>query len=176
MPAVQALYALFEGDDGNPAAVMDGTALTYRKTAADSALGSQLLEPRRMRGVLLMVGAGGLAPYLARAHLAIRPSLARVMVWNRTSSAPRRSRRVAGGGVDAAVSADLEAAVGQADILSCSTASTEPLVAGAWLKAGAHLDLVGGFTPAMRECDDDAVRRARLFVDETSINLEPAAT
>ena len=172
MPAVQALYALFEGDDGSPAAVMDGTALTYRKTAADSALGSQLLSRPDSR-VLLLVGAGGLAPYLARAHLAIRPSLARVLVWNRTVT---RAEAMADGlradGFDAAVSADLEAAVRQADILSCSTASTEPLVAGCWLKAGAHLDLVGGFTPAMRECDDDAVRRARLFVDEASINLE----
>ena len=104
-----------------------------------------------------MVGAGGLAPYLARAHLAIRPSLARVLVWNRS---PERARgdgrgRCATDGVDAAATSDLEAAARQADIMSCSTASTEPLVAGAWLKPGAHLDLVGGFTPAMRECDDD---------------------
>jgi ornithine cyclodeaminase/alanine dehydrogenase-like protein (mu-crystallin family) len=172
VPAVQALYALFDGDDGSPAAVMDGTALTYRKTAADSALGSQLLSREDAR-VLLMVGAGGLAPYLARAHLAIRPSLARVLVWNRTAE---RAQAMAAGlreeGVDAAATSVLELAARQADILSCSTASTEPLVAGAWLKPGTHLDLVGGFTPTMRECDDDAVRRARLFVDEASINLE----
>ena len=155
MPAVQALYALFDGDDGSPAAVMDGTALTYRKTAADSALGSLLLSREDAR-VLLMVGAGGLAPYLARAHLAIRPSLARVLVWNRS---PARAEELAAAmreeGVDAAAVIDLEAAVRAADIVSCSTAATEPLVAGAWLKPGAHLDLVGGFTPAMRECDDD---------------------
>ena len=172
VPAVQALYALFDGEDGRPAAVIDGTALTYRKTAANSALGSQLLSREDAR-VLLMVGAGGLAPYLARAHLAIRPSLTRVLVWNRT---PARAEALAAAlreeRVNAAATNDLEGAVRQADILSCSTASTEPLVAGARLKEGAHLDLVGGFTPAMRECDDDAVRRARLFVDEASINLE----
>ena len=99
VPAVQALYALFEGDDGSPAAVMDGTALTYRKTAANSALGSQLLSRPDSR-VLLLVGAGGLAPYLARAHLAIRPSLARVLVWNRTvTRAEAMAGPVAGGRV-----------------------------------------------------------------------------
>src|SRR5690606_19659746 len=83
LPAIQALYALFDGEDGTPAAVIEGTALTYRKTAADSALGSQLLSREGSR-VLLMVGAGGLAPYLARAHLAIRPALRKVLIWNRT--------------------------------------------------------------------------------------------
>jgi ornithine cyclodeaminase len=172
VPAVQALYALFDGDDGSPAAVIDGTALTYRKTAADSALGAQLLSPEDAR-VLLVVGAGGLAPYLARAHLAIRPSLHRVLVWNRTAE---RATALADGlrdeGIEAEATSDLEVAVRQADILTCSTAATAPLVAGAWLKPGAHLDLVGGFTPTMRECDDAAVRLARLFIDEATINLD----
>ncbi len=101
------------------------------------------------------------------------PHLARVLVWNRS---PARAHELAAAlrheGVDAAAAIDLEAAVREADILSCSTAATEPLVAGVWLKPGAHLDLVGGFTPAMRECDDTAVRRARLFIDEATINLD----
>ena len=172
MPAVQALYALFDGQDGRPALMIDGTALTYRKTAADSALGSQLLSRDDAR-VLLMVGAGGLAPYLARAHLAIRPALERVLVWNRTGArAEAMAAALRQDSVDVAAVSDLAAAVRHADIVSCSTASTAPLVEGAWLRPGAHLDLVGGFAPAMRECDDDAVRRARLFVDEASINLE----
>src|SRR3989337_1936604 len=82
LPAIQALYALFDGRNGSPLAVIDGTALTYRKTAADSALGSRLLS-RSDAEVLLMVGAGGLAPYLIAAHIAARPSLNRVLVWNR---------------------------------------------------------------------------------------------
>ena len=172
VPAVQAIYALFDGEDGSPAAVIDGTAITYRKTAADSALGSQLLSREDAR-VLLAVGAGGLAPYLARAHLAVRPGLSRVLVWNRTNQrAEAMAADLRSDGIDAAATDDLEAAARQADILSCSTAATKPLVAGAWLKPGAHLDLVGGFTPAMRECDDETVRRARLFVDEASINLD----
>lgn len=172
VPAVQALYALFDGEDGSPAAVIDGTALTYRKTAADSALGSHLLSREDAR-VLLLVGAGGLAPYLARAHLVVRPSLHRVLVWNRTAE---RATALAAGlrdeGIDATATSDLEAAVRRADILTCSTAAKAPLVAGRWLKPGAHLDLVGGFTPTMRECDDEALSRARLFVDEASINLD----
>jgi ornithine cyclodeaminase len=171
-PAVQGLYALFDGEDGRPAAMIDGTALTYRKTAADSALGAQILSREDVR-VLLLVGAGGLAPYLARAHLAIRPSLQRVLVWNRT---PQRAEAMAadlrGDGVDATVAADLDAAVASADLVSCSTAATAPMVKGSQLKPGAHLDLVGGFTPAMRECDDEAVRRCRLFIDEAGINLD----
>ncbi len=164
-PAVQAAYVLFDGNDGSPLGLIDGTALTYRKTAADSALGAILLA-REDPEVLTLVGAGGLAPYLARAHLALRPSINKVLVWNR--SRPRAEAVVAGlraDDVDAEATDDIEAAVHRADIVSCCTASTEPLVKGEWLKAGSHLDLVGAFTPDMRECDDAAVKRARLFVD-----------
>jgi ornithine cyclodeaminase len=120
-----------------------------------------------------MVGAGGLAPYLARAHLEIRPSLDRVLVWNRTARrAEGMAEALCAEGVDATATCDLDDAVRSGDILSCSTASAEPLVRGALLKPGAHLDLVGGYTPAMRECDDEAVRRARLFIDDARGNLD----
>ena len=172
VPAIQALYVLFDGENGSPAAVIDGTSLTYRKTAADSALGAQLLS-RADAVVLAMVGAGGVAPFLARAHLAVRPTLRRVLIWNRTAA---RAEAMAAGlraeGANAEAVADVDAAVREADIVSCSTAATAPIVKGALLKPGAHLDLVGGYTPAMRECDDEAVRRARLFIDEASVNLD----
>jgi ornithine cyclodeaminase len=164
LPAVQAIYALFDGRSGSPLAVIDGTALTYRKTAADSALGSRLLA-RPEAKVLLMVGAGGLAPYLIAAHLAACPSLDRVLVWNRRmGKAEELARTVLREGV-AATACELEPAVRQADIISCATATTAPLIEGSWLKPGAHLDLVGGFTPEMRECDDACVLKSRLFVD-----------
>jgi ornithine cyclodeaminase len=173
LPAVQALYCLFDGRTGSPLAVIDGTALTYRKTAADSALGSRLLSRNNSR-VLLMVGAGGLAPYLVAAHLAARPSLDRVLVWNRRmDKAEALARELARTGVAASAS-ELEPAVRLADIVSCATASTAPLVAGGWLRPGTHLDLVGGFTPDMRECDDDCVRRARLFVDSRWFAIDQA--
>jgi ornithine cyclodeaminase/alanine dehydrogenase-like protein (mu-crystallin family) len=172
LPAVQAAYVLFDGDDGRPLALIDGTALTYRKTAADSALGAMLLA-REDPKVLALIGAGGLAPYLARAHLAARPSLTRVLVWNRTDV---RAQEVAAGlraeGVAAEVVTDIEAAVRGGDVVSCCTASDIPLVRGEWLKAGSHLDLVGAFTPDMRECDDEAVLRARLFVDSRQFAID----
>ncbi len=160
IPAVQALYALFDGTDGTPVAIIDATAMTYRKTAADSALGCDLLAASDAK-VLLMVGAGGLAPHLVAAHRAVRPSISEILVWaRRIDRAVALASEVGGRAV-----ASLESAVRRADIVSCATASTAPLVLGAWLKPGAHLDLVGAFSGDMRECDDDAVTKARLFVD-----------
>ncbi|WP_119273681.1 Gfo/Idh/MocA family oxidoreductase [Taklimakanibacter deserti] len=160
LPSVQALYPLFDGRNGEPLAVLDGTALTYRKTAADSALGSRLLSKPDSRS-LVMVGAGALSPYLIDAHRALRPTIDRVLIWNRDrAKAEKLAARL-----KAEVADDLETAVREADIVSCATAATSPVVKGAWLKPGAHLDLVGAFTPEMREADDEAVKRARLFVD-----------
>ena len=174
IPAVQALVTLFDGETGSPRAVIDGTSMTYTKTAADSALGSRLLS-RPDAEVLTVVGTGGLAPFAARAHLAVRPSVRQVNVWGRRyEQAERVARQLAGEGIDASPASDLEAAVRASDIVTCVTASTEPLVHGAWLKPGAHLDLIGGFTPEMRECDDEAARIARKFVDSRWFAIEKA--
>lgn len=165
IPAVQALVTLFDGRTGSPRAVIDGTSMTYTKTAADSALGSRLLS-NPDASVLTVVGTGGLAPYAARAHIAIRPSIEKVYVWGRSlDRAQRVARELAGEGIDATAIGELEAAVRDSDIITCATSSTEPLVQGAWLKPGAHLDLIGAYTPEMRECDDEAARIARKFVD-----------
>jgi ornithine cyclodeaminase/alanine dehydrogenase-like protein (mu-crystallin family) len=164
-PTVQAVYQLFEGVTGRPVAVIDGTALTLRKTAADSGLGAKLLA-RTDAKTLLMIGAGALAPHLIGAHLAVRPALERVLVWNR--SAPRRDRllaELARQGIAAEASDDLEAAVRAADVISAATLASAPLVRGAWLRPGTHVDLVGAYTPTMREADDEAMRRARVHVD-----------
>jgi alanine dehydrogenase len=164
LPSIHGSYLLMSGDTGETLAVMDGTRLTLWRTAAASALAARYLaRPDAAR--MLMVGAGALAPFLIRAHAAVRP-ISHVAVWNR--SAERAAAVVAdvrGSGIDARVAGDLRAAVSGADIISCATLSREPLVLGDWLKPGAHLDLVGAYNPHMRESDDDAVRRARLFVD-----------
>src|SRR5689334_19340092 len=111
LPSIHALYPLFDGKSGAPLAVLDGTALTYRKTAADSALGSRLLSHPEAR-TLVMVGAGAMSPYLLAAHRAIRPTIERVLVWNRT---PARARKLAEKlGVEFAD--NLESAVREADI------------------------------------------------------------
>jgi ornithine cyclodeaminase len=121
-----------------------------------------------------MLGTGALAPQLIAAHAAVRP-LRRVTIWGRT---PDKARVLAASlalpGIAIGAAASLEAAVREADIVSCATLSSEPLVRGAWLKPGQHLDLVGAFTPAMRESDDEAVRRARVFVDTRAGALKEA--
>jgi ornithine cyclodeaminase/alanine dehydrogenase-like protein (mu-crystallin family) len=165
LPAVQAVVVLFDGRDGRPLATIDGTELTYWRTAADSALGAKLLS-RPDPHTMLVVGAGEMAPRLVRAHRAVRPSIARVIVWNRT---PARAVALAASlrseGIAAEPTTDLDGATTEADLISTCTRSHEPLINGLNLKAGAHLDLVGGFTPDTREADDEAARRAKIFVD-----------
>lgn len=165
IPAVQAVCVVFDGTDGKPLAVLDGTEITYWRTAADSALGAKFLAPSDP-ATLLVVGAGGMSRRLVHAHRAVRPSLRRIWVWNRTLE---RAKDVAADlmreGIDCSVVADLDAAVREADIISSCTRSHQPLIKGANLKAGTHLDLVGGYTPQTREADDDAARRSLVFVD-----------
>lgn len=165
-PSVQAIYVLFDGTTGEPAALIDGTELTYRKTAADSALGARYLARKDAR-TLLMVGAGGLAPHLIAAHRAVRPSIDRVLVWNRTQARAESVASAVGGNV----AGSLEAAVGEADVIATATMTKFPLVAGSWLLPGTHLDLVGSFLPNHREVDDEAVQRSEIYVDDREATL-----
>jgi|KBSSwiStaDraftv2_1062776.scaffolds.fasta_scaffold113073_3 ornithine cyclodeaminase len=163
-PAVLGTYLLMSAETGETLAVMDATRLTAWRTAAASALASRYLS-RPDAARLLMVGAGALAPFLVRAHASVRP-IREVAVWNR--SRPRAEALVAElarAGIAAAIADDLAAAVAEADIVSTATLSSEPVVRGAWLQSGTHLDCVGAFKPTMRETDDDVARRARIFVD-----------
>ena len=144
---------------------MDATRLTAWRTAAASALASRYLS-RPDASRLLMVGAGALAPFLVRAHASVRP-IREVAIWNRTR------------GRAEAVVAELATAwhhrrpspttwkppCARAEIVSTATLSSEPLIRGAWLTPGTHLDCVGAFRPSMRETDDEVVRRARIFAD-----------
>lgn len=165
LPSVQAVYVLFDGKNGKPVACIDGTALTLRKTAADSALGAQYLAPA-MPERMLMVGAGAMAPHLIMAHLSARPSIRTIEIWNRTSErAETLAASLAFSGVIVRAVDDIERAAGEADIISCATMAHDPLILGDWLKPGAHLDLVGSYMPEMHECDEAAVRRASVFVD-----------
>jgi ornithine cyclodeaminase len=163
-PSVYGSYLLMSGDTGEPLALMDGTALTLWRTACASALAARHLA-REDASHLVMVGAGALAPHLIRAHRAVRP-ITRVTLWNRTRSrAVSTAFALTAAGIETEIADDLEAAVREADIVSCATLSPTPLVRGAWLKKGAHVDLVGAFTPKMREADDATIRRARVYVD-----------
>ncbi|HEY2780775.1 MAG TPA: hypothetical protein VGI90_08365 [Steroidobacteraceae bacterium] len=165
LPAVQALVVLFDGRNGQPRAILDGTEITYWRTAADSALGAKLLAPPRP-ATLLIVGAGEMSIHLIRAHLSVKPSIRRILVWNRSKErAALLAERLRAEDIEAEPTADLAAGTKAADLISTCTRSPQPLVLGANLRAGVHLDLVGGYTPDTREADDDAARRARVFVD-----------
>lgn len=161
LPSVQAVVVVFDGTDGRPLALIDGTELTYRKTAADSALGSRLLSRPDAR-TLLMVGAGGLAWHLIAAHRAVRPSIDRVLIWNRTTA--KAEALVSAGIADERV-ADLDAAVAEADVICTATMSEHPLIRGDLVRPGTHVDCVGAYLPDHREVDDAVVRRASIFVD-----------
>ncbi|MDB6082173.1 MAG: ornithine cyclodeaminase [Gammaproteobacteria bacterium] len=162
--AVHATYALFDGTTGAPVALLDGTELTRRRTAAASALAARYLaSPHASK--LLVVGTGGLAPHLVESHAAVRP-IGSVRVWGRRLDRAETVVRNLGKqpyGVEAVD--DLEAAVRWADVISCATLAETPVVLGAWLRPGQHLDLIGSFTAAMREADDDALIRSSIYVD-----------
>jgi ornithine cyclodeaminase len=163
-PSVYGQYLLLSGESGEPLALMEGRTLTAWRTAAASALASTYLS-REDSTHLTMIGAGTLAPHLVRAHASMRP-IKRVTLWNRTKErAGALGFILAEAGLVVDVTDNLAEAVNAAHIISCATLSAEPLLRGAWLKEGTHVDLVGGFTPKMREADDDALRRARIYVD-----------
>jgi ornithine cyclodeaminase/alanine dehydrogenase-like protein (mu-crystallin family) len=164
LPAVSSSYLLCDGETGRHLALIDGSEITRRRTAAASALaGSFLARPDAT--TLLVVGVGHIGSLMPAAWSAVRP-IARVFVWNhRPAGAEQLATRLRADGLDAAATSDLEAAARNSDIISCATLARAPLIRGAWLRPGTHLDLIGGFTPAMREADDEAVRRARVFID-----------
>lgn len=166
MPTVDALYLVFDPHNGKAQAVFDGEALIFRKTASDSALGASFLAPPKAE-TMLMVGAGALAPYVIEAMLSVRPSLKRILIWNRT---PGRARELAEtlriAGKPAEACRDLDAELPLADIVISATMAEQPLVKGDLIAPGAHVGLIGSFTPQMREGDDALLRRAAIFVDD----------
>jgi len=170
--AVTALYILCEGGSGQPLALLDGTELTRRRTAAASALAADKLA-RPDAETLLMVGTGALAPHVIRHHAAVR-SYRRVLVWGRDpAKAAAVAETVAADLPDATLTpvTTLAEGLAEADVIACATSASTPVVPGAALRSGQHLDLAGGFTPAMREADDEAIRRARVYID-TEVALQ----
>jgi alanine dehydrogenase len=164
LPAVNAVYLLVDGPTGQPRALIEGASLTVRRTAAASALAARYLA-RKDASRMLMVGAGALSRPLIEAHCSQR-SIKRAQLWARdTKKRDAKVKELVVLGLPVEPADDLERSAREADLISCATLSQEPLIRGAWLKSGAHLDLVGAFTPEMRESDDAAVGRASLFCD-----------
>lgn len=163
LPTVQGSYLLIDNATGAPAVMMDGTELTRRRTAAASALAADYLA-RPDATVHAIIGAGALAPHFARAHAAVRP-IAKTLICNRSKDkaiAVAQALRTEGMDAEAC---DMEQAIRTADIVSGITSGNAPLIRGAWLKEGAHVDLAGAFKPTMRETDGEAVSRASVYVD-----------
>jgi ornithine cyclodeaminase len=173
LPAVAATYLLLDAATGMPRALLDGAELTLRRTGAASALASRYLsEPAASK--LLLVGTGKLAPHLIESHAVVRP-IREVRIWGRRIEGARSlAAALSRQGLAVHAVDDLEAAVEWADVVSCATLSRQPLVRGAWLRPGQHLDLVGAFNRDMCETDDAAVARAQLFVDTRSGALAEA--
>lgn len=164
LPSVAAVFTLFDDETGQPLALLEATEMTARRTACTSALAADYLV-RSDAERLLIVGSGTLAAHMVRAHCCVRPYRS-IQVWGRNADklAPLVAQLQAEG-FPVTASSDLQASVEQADSITCITTSREPLVLGAWLQPGCHLDLVGAFLPSMRETDSAAVARARIVVD-----------
>ncbi|MBN9676068.1 ornithine cyclodeaminase family protein [Salipiger bermudensis] len=163
--AVNGGVSLYADDTGLLEAVVDFHLITKWKTAGDSLLGALRLARPDSKEILI-VGAGHVGHSLFEAYSAGFPG-ARFKVWNRTIAKAEAMAEELGIGV----ARDLETAVGEADIVTSATMSTEPLIRGDWLQPGQHLDLIGAYRPDMREADDAALQRARVFVDSCDTTL-----
>jgi alanine dehydrogenase len=180
LPSVFGQYVLVDGATGQPQALLDGTMLTKRRTACASGLAARYLAPHDASR-LLMIGTGALAPHLVRVHSKVRP-IREIAIWGRRQSEAEALAERLGASLPVAIGrpvtvravADRKTAVADADIVSCATLSKEPLVEGDWLHEGQHIDLVGAYTPEMRESDDRAVWRARVYVDTRQGALKEA--
>lgn len=164
LPGLFSSYLLCDGETGQHVALIDGNEITSRRTAGIAALGADFLARADARK-LLVVGSGRIASLMAYAFRAVRP-IETVAMWNvNQAGAARLVFDLRANGIDAHVVTDLERAVNEADIVSCATLAHQPIIKGAWLKPGMHLDLVGSFTPFMREADDEVFRRGRVWLD-----------
>ena len=165
LPNLHGVVALFSDREGLPEAYLDFALVTKWKTAADSLLAARRLA-RPDAETFLLVGAGTVATSMVEAYSAVFPN-ARFHVWTRSPETARAFADATG----ATVESDLEAAVRRADVIATATMATEPMIRGEWLKPGTHLDLIGAYRPDMREVDDEAMRRARVFVDARATTI-----
>lgn len=165
-PGLTSLYTLSSGETGETLAQMDGNIITARRTAAASALASLYLS-RPDSDSLLMIGAGRMGRYLVPAHMSVRP-IKTVWIWDRNLAAAEQfaqDLRDQGHNAQAVTEQELASTAAQAAIISCATLAKEPVLKGEWLRPGCHIDLVGSFTPTMREADNAVLQQANVFVD-----------
>lgn len=163
LPGINGLYLLFDAQKGTLEALMDGKALTAKRTAASSALASYYLSKEDSTS-MLMIGTGALSSELIRAHASVR-DIKDVYVWGRDKSKALRIVDELKDDFNIKAIDNIEDEISNVDIISCATLSTTPLVFGKFLKEGQHVDLVGAYKPDMREADDELVKTADIFID-----------
>ena len=159
-PMVNGGVTLYSDVDGTLEAILDFHLVTKWKTAGDSLLAARRLARPDSRNILI-VGAGTVGRSLKQAYQAAFPE-ATFTVWNRN---PAGAESFVSDLPDVKIASDLEAAVREADIVTSATMSTDPLIKGDWLQPGQHIDLIGAYRPDMREVDDAALQKSRIFVD-----------
>lgn len=160
-PTIHGAVSLFDDVTGELNAILDFHLVTKWKTAGDSLLSASRLA-RRDATEFLLVGAGAVARSMVEAYSAVFPK-ARFTVWNRS--------RAGAEAMGLPVADDLEAAVRRAHVICSATMATAPLIKGDWLQPGQHVDLIGAYKPGMREVDDAAMARARVFVDSRKTTI-----
>lgn len=164
LPGLTSTYILCNADTGEQLAFIDGNTITTRRTVATSALGARFLARENSKR-LLLIGSGKVASLVPDAYRAIRP-IEEVAVWDINSASAEQLVRVLNdNGFKARVVDDLEQETRNADIISAATLATDPIIHGEWLSEGTHVDLIGGFTPLMREADDTVMKRGAIYID-----------
>jgi ornithine cyclodeaminase/alanine dehydrogenase-like protein (mu-crystallin family) len=167
LPSIDGGVMVLDDADGRLVGILNFHLVTKWKTAGDSLLGAMRLARRDSRNILI-VGAGTVGHTLVEAYRAGFPD-ARFTIWNRSADG---ARRFAAAHPGVAVADDLETAVRGADIITSATMTSDPIIRGDWLQPGQHVDLIGAYTPAMREVDDAAITRAKLFCDNRGTVLD----
>jgi ornithine cyclodeaminase len=171
LPSISASYLLFDVETGQHLCLMEASVLTPRRTAAAAALAASYLA-RPESSSLLVVGAGKVGSQLPDAFREVLP-IKEVLVWSRSShQSAALVERLIGEGWNARVAETLEEGVREVDVVTCATLAKEPIIKGEWLSPGQHIDLIGSFTPTMREVDDQAIQRAKIFVDTQAAVIE----
>lgn len=172
LPSVQGVMALFEDNTGGVKAIIDGQLITDIKTAADSVYAASFLAPENAKRHLVL-GAGNVASNIIRAYRDCIPSIEETLVWNANPESANRLHQVmALEGIDIQIVSDLERAASGAEIITTATASSTPILKGAWLVARTHVDLIGAFRKEMREADDDVLRKGKIFVDSRDSTID----
>ena len=175
VPYIQGLIAIFDKPSGTPLGVVDAKEITCRRTAAASALAADYLAVPNAE-VMTLIGTGMLAPHMALAHVETRP-IRRINVFGRNldkAEATARTISRSAPAIQVRAVRDLPEAVREAQIVTTATSSKSPVLHGAWISDGTHIDLVGAFTPDAREADDETIARARVFLDDRDTTLKEA--